>query len=79
MKPLLLALLLLSCTTARQAEPAYAPTPWCFAVRLTNGDTGLGCSGRRETCRNARANAVALAGLAGITTVGDCGLARPQP
>lgn len=79
MKPLLLALLLFSCTTARQAEPAYAPTPWCFAVRLTNGDTGLGCSGRLATREHARRNAVSLAGLAGITTVGDCGLSRPQP
>lgn len=74
-----LLLTLACCTSARQAEPAYAPTPFCFRVLLSNGDTGLGCSGRRSTCEHARANAVSLAGLAGIREVGECGLERPQP
>lgn len=71
--------LLLSCTSARQAEPAYAPTPWCFRLDLKSGDAGLACLGRRRTCEYARQNAISLAGVAGIRTVGDCGLERPQP
>lgn len=74
-----IAALLIGCGGANLREPAARPTPWCFAVGLRGGDSGLACSGRRSTCERARSNAIAFAGVAGIEAVGVCGLERPQP